>query len=174
MIRGAELGLEIIPAVELSAGLEIEELHVLGYFIDHRNPELLEALDTFRQHRVYRAQKMIALLKDLGIPADYNEFSSEYQSNAIGRLHLAQYLIAHRFVGSIEEVFDQYLGFNKPAYIEKAKLTPHEACDLIHAAGGIVIDLPTARGTINKQPRIAAKSLFLTWNQVVNKGTRNL
>ena len=82
MIRGAELGVEIIPAVELSAGLEIEELHVLGYFIDHRNPELLEALENFRQHRVVRVQKMISLLQGLGIPANYDEFSFEYRSNA--------------------------------------------------------------------------------------------
>ena len=36
--------LEIIPGIELTAQHENQEIHILGYFLDHRNKELLEKL----------------------------------------------------------------------------------------------------------------------------------
>lgn len=137
--RSRETELEIIPAVELSSGLENEELHILGYFIDHHNQELQEALVTFRLRRRERMLEMIDKLRGLGVNADADEFFEHFQNPSIGRLHLAQYLISKRLVSGIETIFSKYLGFEKPAYAPKYKISPEQACGLIRRAGGVAV-----------------------------------
>src|SRR5206468_9131266 len=42
-------------------------------------------------------------------------------------------------VGSTEEAFEKYLGRNGPAYVERTKLSPPEAVQVIQRAGGIPV-----------------------------------
>ncbi|MBU0982609.1 MAG: phosphatase, partial [candidate division Zixibacteria bacterium] len=42
-------------------------------------------------------------------------------------------------VKSIEEAFYRYIGNGKPAYMPKSKLSPGEAIELIHGAGGVAV-----------------------------------
>ncbi|MBK9332147.1 MAG: PHP domain-containing protein [Ignavibacteria bacterium] len=35
-------GIKVIPGVEISADIDEQEIHILGYFFDHRNPALTE------------------------------------------------------------------------------------------------------------------------------------
>src|SRR6185295_2906464 len=52
-------GLGLVPAAELSAiDGEREDLHVLGYGLDHRSDALLDALEGFRADRAARAHRM--------------------------------------------------------------------------------------------------------------------
>ena len=52
MQAGAARGLRVVPAVELSAlDDDREDLHILGYLIDHHAAGLLEALAEFRADR---------------------------------------------------------------------------------------------------------------------------
>ena len=39
-----EIGVRVIPGVEISADLDELEVHILGYFIDHTNKKLLDFL----------------------------------------------------------------------------------------------------------------------------------
>jgi len=55
-IAGATpLGITVIPAVELSATVDERSVHILGYFVDTSDSELLRALDELRVARVERA-----------------------------------------------------------------------------------------------------------------------
>jgi len=72
---GQDLGLEIVPGVELSCyWLEQnrKEFHLLGYYCDSQNGELLEKLEFFRQERLRRAQKSLKLLNDLDYIGDWD------------------------------------------------------------------------------------------------------
>ncbi len=40
MRAGEELGIKVIPGIELAACYHGEEYHMLGYFIDYQNPKL--------------------------------------------------------------------------------------------------------------------------------------
>ena len=53
MATGREFGIEVIPAIELSA-VSATETHILGYFIDPHAPELVHALGRIRDIRVER------------------------------------------------------------------------------------------------------------------------
>ncbi len=59
---GKEIGVEVIPGVELSSEHKGREVHILGYFIDYKNNELLEHLTSFRVNRKIRAEKIVQKL----------------------------------------------------------------------------------------------------------------
>ena len=56
---------------------------------------------------------------------------------AVGRPHIADALLQEGYVLSVPEAFQRYLGYNRPAYVRKYLLSPREAVDLIHEAGGL-------------------------------------
>src|SRR3954471_2475187 len=87
----AARGLTLIPAVELSSvhGTH-EDLHVLGYALDHTDAVLLETLADFRADRVRRIFAMADRLRERGFRLD-EEF---FDRPAPGRPHLAQALEA--------------------------------------------------------------------------------
>jgi len=140
--RGKTIGLEVIPAVELSTNLDALEIHILGYFIDHHHPGLLEKLLFFRQYRQNRAEFIVVKLQKLGVAVDVDEFLQEYPNESgksVGRLHVAQHLLSKGAISNIAEAFSRYLGPGKPAYASKCNLSPREACQLIREAGGIPV-----------------------------------
>src|SRR3954471_5334936 len=60
-------GLALVPATELSAlDGDREDLHLLGYGLDHRSPRLAGALRAFRADREGRAGRMAEALRELG------------------------------------------------------------------------------------------------------------
>ena len=52
---------------------------------------------------------------------------------------MARALVEAGVVGSTEEAFEKYLGRNGPAYVERMKLSPPEAVQVIQRAGGIPV-----------------------------------
>ena len=58
--------LEIIPGVEISTLWQKQEIHILGYWIDVDDPELLQLLENQRNVRHLRNQMMIQKLQELG------------------------------------------------------------------------------------------------------------
>jgi predicted metal-dependent phosphoesterase TrpH len=57
----------------------------------------------------------------------------------LGRLHLAKLLVARKYVRSIDEAFEKYLGEGAAAYFPKFKQTPFEAIKLINDSGGVAV-----------------------------------
>jgi len=131
--------IEVISGVELSAAKADDDIHMLGYMIRPENDKLKETLKRFRHIRAERAEKMVDKLRKLGIEVEFDEIVSAAAGAPLGRPHLAQVLIRHKAVSSYNEAFDKYLGLDGPVYVPKAKLTPVEAIELIHHAGGLAV-----------------------------------
>src|SRR5207249_4619558 len=138
MTAGRRVGMEIIPAVEINTDIHESEIHILGYYIDHHQPWFQEFLGRLRDGRVNRAAKMVEKLNALGIRIDFARVRA-LASGAVGRPHVARALVEAGVVGSTEEAFEKYLGRNGPAYVERMKLSPPEAVQVIHRAGGIPV-----------------------------------
>src|SRR4051812_21323950 len=69
-----EHGLKVVPATELSSiDGDREDLHILGYLIDHKDSTLLDALEAFRGDRENRAVRMMDALRELGFELDTTE-----------------------------------------------------------------------------------------------------
>jgi hypothetical protein len=131
--------LKVIPCVEISTDIPQGEVHVLGYFIDYTDPELGATLDRFRHSRLRRAQGMVAKLDDLGIHIDWPRVQQIAGGSSIGRPHIAQAMLEKGYIDSIKQAFTEYLGRNRPAYVEREKMTPAEAVALIVKAQGLPV-----------------------------------
>jgi len=131
--------LKVIPCVEINTDVPHGEGHILGYFIDYSNKELLAALERLRHSRWERAQGMVAKLGNLGIHIEWQRVQEIAGSGAIGRPHIAQAVLEKGYIASLKEAFTKYIGRDGPAYVEREKITPVEAVELVLRANGLPV-----------------------------------
>ena len=131
--------LRMIPGIEISTFVPKGEVHVLGYFIDYTHPELLATLSTMRDSRLEQAQGIIARLRDLGMPVEWQRVIEIAGGGSIGRPHIAQAMLEQGYIASIKEAFDEYIRWGGPAYVERTKVTPLEATRLILEINGLPV-----------------------------------
>ncbi len=136
---GEQLGIEVIPGVELSSEIDGTDIHVLGYFIDIENPLLVSKLDEMKDARYYRAKKIVENLNKQGIDLRFETVLSIAGLGAIGRPHIAAAMLKEELVYSFREAFDKYIGYGSTAYVEKLKMHPKEVFDLVKQAGGVPV-----------------------------------
>lgn len=162
--KGKELGVEVIPAVEMSSIWGDVSIDILGYFIDPSHPELRKTLDKKREVRQTRNKLVLDRLRELGIDISPEELQarqhgSSSEQNA-GRVHIGEILIEKGLVGNLNEAFDKYLGRQGLAYVSLNHTTPQEAIKAIHASGGVaVIAHPGLYKRDDLIPKIAAMGL---------------
>jgi predicted metal-dependent phosphoesterase TrpH len=131
--------LVFIPGLEISTDTSTGEIHVLGYYIDHTNPELLTKLGKMRNSRLGRAQKMIEKLSGMGMPIEWDRVKRLSGNGSVGRPHIAQALLEKGYIDTFKEAFTKYIAFGGPAYVPREKMTPSEAIDLITRADGLAV-----------------------------------
>ena len=131
--------LKVIPAVEISTDTPADEVHLLGYFVDYTGYELRTALKRMRNSRRQRAQGMIAKLGDLGIHIEWQRVQEIAGGGSVGRPHLAQAMLEKGYIASLKEAFDRYISRNGSAYVEREKMTPPEAVELVLQANGLPV-----------------------------------
>lgn len=135
--EAAGLGVEIIPGIEVSCDIPGTEVHLLGFYLDYKNPEFQEKISTFREGRVGRAMEMVRKLGELGAPITWERVKEIAGDGSVGRPHVAQALLEAGHIQTIPEAFDRWIGRNGPAYAEREKLSLEDAIALIHSVGGI-------------------------------------
>jgi hypothetical protein len=136
---GAKLGVEVIACVEINTDVPGAEVHVLGYFVDPGHAELNVELARIREGRVGRARKMAETLTAMGAPVRFERILEIAGEGSVGRPHVAQALLEAGHVTSFGDAFAKYIGRDSPAYVERMKFTPVEACRLIRRAGGVPV-----------------------------------
>lgn len=137
--RGRALGVEVVPGVEMSTGVSGEDVHILGYLLDWRAEEVQQRFRELRRKRDERAQRMVERLNALDVNVSIERVRELAGDGAVGRPHLAQAILEAGAVRSINEAFDRYIGYDRPAYIPKSKLSPLEAIEFIHAQHGVAV-----------------------------------
>jgi len=139
LAEGGRAGIDVVPGIEISCLGDGYEVHLLGLFVDHTNPGLLDYTRWYHEERRNRARRILERLAELGMPLDQDALFAEVGDGSLGRPHIAEFLVRQGYVNSFEEAFDLYLGDGKPAYVPKRKLHPREAIELVHGAGGLAI-----------------------------------
>lgn len=139
LAAGAESGVEVIPAIELSCDVESGELHMLGYYLNYEDADFQAELQRLRQGRYGRAEAMVRKLSDMGYPIDFDRVQALAAGGTIGRPHVAQALVEASHVNNSREAFERLIGRDGPAYVPRAKLSPAEACRLIRKVGGVPV-----------------------------------
>jgi len=133
---GKKYGVEVIPGVELSSEFEGRELHILGYFVDWRDKRFNNKLLEFQEARTDRAKEMLDKLRSLNINISYNVVLVT-AGGVVGRPHIAQAMLERGYVKTMQEAFEKYLKFNRPAYVGKYSLPSADAIRMVRKVGGI-------------------------------------
>jgi predicted metal-dependent phosphoesterase TrpH len=154
---GAEHGVVVVPAIEISAiddggaggKATARELHILGYLVDHEDPEFTARLAEFLADREQRTLRMAGKLRELGIELDEQAISARVSAGEpIGRPHLAEAALSHpanaerlgeEQIDDIGSFIRAYLIEGRPAFGLRVTPTVAEAIEAVHAAGGVAV-----------------------------------
>jgi 3',5'-nucleoside bisphosphate phosphatase len=160
---GHRHGLEVIAGIEITSMDGGRDTHILGYFYDIEDAELLNFLATQRRARVDRVAAIGERLAALGVPIDTRpllEQAARDTGRSIGRPQIARAMIAAGHVSGTSEAFDRWLGHGCPGFVPRSGPTPEEAIAMLHRAGGLVsIAHPGADDLADRIPSLAAAGL---------------
>lgn len=132
-----ELGIELVPGVELSVNHGGTKIHMLAYFIEPTAGPLQDRLEALRSGRTVRNYKIVKRLNDLGLDVSIHDVHDQAAGDAIGRPHIADALVAAGAVADRAEAFRELLGDHGPAYVERDRLSAVQAIELAAASGGV-------------------------------------
>ena len=135
----ASAGIEFIVGSELTSEHAGVEVHVLAYFLDLQNAELIAELTKFQAARQNRIREMCAKLNELGIALKAEDVFALANCESPGRPHVARALIAGKFCRNFDDAFERLLKKDRPAFVPKFKMTTACAIELIHRAGGLAV-----------------------------------
>ena len=131
------LGIKVLPGIEISASHEEHDVHILAFGVDIHNPELHNLTEFYLKGRRERALHMLEKLRALGLPLELDEVIQYASSKElIVRPHIAQAMVARGYCASKNEAFDKYIGNFKPAYVGKPEKGVPAILDIIKAASG--------------------------------------
>lgn len=140
MIAGEALDIKVIPGIELSAetgdGIGV---HILGYHIDHRNGELLDACSEIREKRQYRNRKYREALAQEGYPLSEEDLMLRPDQDFIGKPIFARAMERKGYIEHAKDAFTGIFATAKMKSIKKEKISAKRAIDLIRGAGGIAV-----------------------------------
>ena len=132
-----QLGVEFVDGIEISAEYLPGTMHLLGYCIDSAVIE--SDLVELKRARDQRNPQIATRLRELGMDIPYEEVQALAGGEMVGRPHFARLMMQKGYVRSIQDAFNSFLAKGAPAYVEKLRLSPENAIDLIHRAGGIAV-----------------------------------
>ncbi len=163
--QGKKYGIKVVPGIEISCKFEgteksVMEVHVLGYFIDYKQPTFIEKLQELQAIRFSRAHRIVAELERHGMILD-KEFLTQYSvCGSVGRAVIAREMVKAGYVSTVGEAFEKWLGEGKAAFVPRVKIIPYEAIDLIHSIGGAaVLAHPVLNEDDSTIPPLAAAGL---------------
>ena len=131
-------GIEISTTPPASYGIA-GSFHILGYRFRLNDPVLNQTLETLQFARENRNPLIISRLNAMGMDITLEEVNQTSGGAQIGRPHIAQLMVKKGFVQTFDEAFDAFLGFNKPAYVDKFRLDCQNAISMITEAGGMPV-----------------------------------
>lgn len=138
---GADLNVQVVPALEVSSTWRGRDIHVLGYFVDPLSDALQAHARRAGKLRDARMREMIARLASQGVEVSFEEVEAAAGPDRvnIGRPHLARALVKRRYVSSVLDAFNSLIGDQHAAFVPTALLGPEEAVRLVLDGGGLPV-----------------------------------
>ena len=133
-----ELKLKYLTGVEFSVR-HTGELHILGYGMDTADRELAGMMDDLRGSRVERVREIIRVVQEHGMKIDFADVERFAKGNTLGRPHVALALIEKGYASDLQDAFTRYLNEEGSCYVQRRKLSPQQAIEMILKTGGIPV-----------------------------------
>lgn len=136
---GHRRGVDAVAGVEVSATWPTGNCHILGLGVRGDYEPLEGVLQKIRDSRDRRNELIIARLNELGVDIALEEVEALAGGEVVARPHMARVMMAKGAVASVQEAFDRYLAKGAPAYVDRYRLDPEQAVELLKGAGGSVV-----------------------------------
>ena len=134
---GRELGLEVVPGIEISTKYGVA-VHVLGYYIDPDSPKLRPVLDWVVADRDRRNRKMAELMAADGLPVTYEGMKERF-GEVIGRPHFGRILVELGLARDVNDAFARFVEKGQRYYMPRTIMPIEQAVETIAAAGGVPV-----------------------------------
>jgi hypothetical protein len=150
----SDVGIDLLPGVELSVTTAETEVHLLAYGFDPSDTALRDHLRWMRDARRSRAWDMVERLREEGLDVADEQLEAEIDgAAAVGRPHVAAALVRAGHVDTPRQAFERYIGTDGPGYVAKPAVSAEDALALVHGAGGVGVLAHPGHGTSSAQIR---------------------
>lgn len=137
--RGREIGISVLPGMEITCDFKDREVHILAYGFDPGSEALQKFVTRQKQRRHLRAKKMVENLNKMGYDLTIEELIAQAGTLNISRNHLAELMVSKGYSALKRLVFTKYIGNHAPAYHKTEYDTVESVTRLIRNAGGVTI-----------------------------------
>lgn len=137
---GPEFGIEVIPGIEITSYHRKIETHLLGYFIDYKDPKFRAIIDDLFAYRNSAIAETVALLNKKGYNISMDDVFGTSSSDYIGRPHIARALCNCGVIEHIQDAFrEDLIGNDAECFLPLSNLNLEDAIDIIQNADGIPV-----------------------------------
>ena len=150
--EGERVGIEVVPGMEISTQHRGRGVHLLAYFPDPDYAPLAAELGKVLHGRASRVPTMVERLNGLGIDITEDDVrDASLGAAASGRPHVADALVTLGVVPDRTAAFDRYLGWGRPAHVDRYAVALEDAITLVRESGGLsVVAHPWGRGGLGR------------------------
>ncbi len=145
----AEVGLQLIPGVEISVTWSGVTFHIVGLNIDPTHVSLQTGLAKLRTIRTERGKEIARKLEKHGIEGALAGAQAFAGGPILSRTHFARFLVDAGHAKDMRKVFKKFLVHNRPGYVSGEWATLEEAVGWICDAGGQAVIAHPARYRIS-------------------------
>jgi predicted metal-dependent phosphoesterase TrpH len=134
-------GIELLTGCELSTLDDNErQIDMLAYGVRLTDSAFQETLTTIRAGRMGRAYLMVQRLNECGYPVSWERVQAIAGGENVGRPHVARAMVEAGVVPTVKDAFTaEFILDGGRCYVQRVKITPAEAIERIHAAGGVAV-----------------------------------
>ena len=135
------INLKIIQGLEVNTLYKDYEVHILGYFPDVTNSDFIAMLKTQQHARLKQTKEIIRLLnKKEGIKISLEDIKKMVaEGGSIGRPHIAKAITNAGGTSGVIEAYNKYIHKDSPVYVERKKVSPFDAVEVIYDSGGVPV-----------------------------------
>lgn len=123
--------LEVVPGIELSCYYQNREVHILGFYVDYKNPELNRELKVLKKAREGRNIKMVELMQKDGLNITMEKLLHGNPDSVITRAHFARVLVEEGICKDKDTAFRKYIGIGCKYYLPKPQVTCETAMNIL-------------------------------------------
>lgn len=123
--------LDVVPGIELSCYYHNREIHILGFYVDYENPDLLRELDYLKEIRENRNIQMIEKMQKDGLPVTMKKLLHGNPDSVITRAHFARVLVEEGVCKDKDTAFRKYIGIGCKYYLPKPQFPCEEAMRIL-------------------------------------------
>jgi hypothetical protein len=157
-------GLRLVNGIEVTAVDSGRDIHVLGYFFDAADTDLLGFLEAQRAARIERVREIAGRLQALDCAIDLDALLAATPSasgRSVGRPLVADALVAAGHAVDRRDAFDRLLGDGRPAFVPRGGPDVARVVRAIAGAGGVSsLAHPGLVGVDERIPGYAASGLL--------------